>query len=202
MEATVEQQREARRQKVLARSQGGHRAPVVDLATEQKEIAPRGVTADLDDDVGAVLDDHPLPAPEDEGKSASRLAAERRRQRILSRSTERMAKVQGDRVIRSGDAAEGEESLDDMLEAAEVEFFGGKEEGTTGVAEVKPAAARQQAYFKSGGGGGSSRDEGGGSVGAAAAQRKPSSRQRLGGAEGAGSKPAARSDGGCRVLGT
>ncbi|CAN0315385.1 unnamed protein product, partial [Ectocarpus sp. 12 AP-2014] len=83
MEATaVEQQREARRQKVLARSQGGHRAPVVDLATEQKEIAPRGVTADLDDDdVGAVVDDHPpLPAPEDAGKSASRLAAERRRQ--------------------------------------------------------------------------------------------------------------------------
>ncbi|CAN0121221.1 unnamed protein product [Ectocarpus sp. 6 AP-2014] len=197
MEATVEQQREARRQKVLARSQGGHRAPVVDLATEQKEIAPRGVTADLDDDVGAVLDDHPLPAPEDEGKSASRLAAERRRQRILSRSTERMAKVQGDRVIRSGDAAEGEESLDDMLEAAEVEFFGGKEEGTTGVAEVKPAAARRQAYFKSGGGGGGpSRDEGGGGVGAAAAQRKPSSRQRLGDAEGAGLKVAARSDGG------
>ncbi|CBJ48822.1 hypothetical protein Esi_0049_0027 [Ectocarpus siliculosus] len=198
MEATaVEQQREARRQKVLARSQGGHRAPVVDLATEQKEIAPRGVTADLDDDVGAVLDDHPLPAPEDEGKSASRLAAERRRQRILSRSTERMAKVQGDRVIRSGDAAQGEESLDDMLEAAEVEFFGGKEKGTTGVAEVKPAAARQQAYFKSGGGGGGpSRDEGGGGVGAAAAQRKPSSRQRLGDAEGAGLKHAARSDGG------
>ncbi|CAM9340742.1 unnamed protein product [Ectocarpus sp. 4 AP-2014] len=197
MEATAaEQQREARRQKVLARSQGGHRAPVVDLATEQKEIAPRGVTADLDDDVGAVVDDHPLPAPEDAGKSASRLAAERRRQRILSRSTERMAKVQGDRVIRSGDAAEGEESLDDMLEAAEVEFFGGKEEGTKGVAEVKPAATRQQAYFKSGGGGGPSREEGGGAVGAATAQRKPSSRQRLGGAEGTGFKLAARSDGG------
>ncbi|CAN0541237.1 unnamed protein product, partial [Ectocarpus sp. 12 AP-2014] len=198
MEATaVEQQREARRQKVLARSQGGHRAPVVDLATEQKEIAPRGVTADLDDDdVGAVVDDHPpLPAPEDAGKSASRLAAERRRQRILSRSTERMAKVQGDRVIRSGDAAEGEESLDDMLDAAEVEFFGGKEEGTTGVAEVKPAATRQQAYFKSAGGG-PSREEGGGGGGAAAAQRKPSGRQRLGGAEGTGFKPAARSDGG------
>lgn len=117
MEATLDQQREARRQKVLARSQAGHRAPVVDLATEQNEIAPQGVTADLDDDVGgAVVDDHPLPAAaaEDAGKSASRLAAERRRQRILSRSTERMAKVQGDRVIRSGDAAEGEESLDDV----------------------------------------------------------------------------------------
>lgn len=130
-----EQQREARRQKVLARSQGGHRAPVVDLATQQKEIAPQGAAAVLDDDIAAVaeqaavdglLDPAATPSAEDSGKSASRLAAERRRQRILSKSTERMAKVQGDRVIRGGggDEAEGEaaaageegggESLDDV----------------------------------------------------------------------------------------
>lgn len=126
MAEALEQQREARRQKVLARSQAGHRAPVVDLATEQKEIAPQGATAVLDDDTGAadqaLVDDLPDPATpsaEDLGKSASRLAAERRRQKILSRSTERMAKVQGDRVIRGGEAeAEGAEgcgeSLDDV----------------------------------------------------------------------------------------
>lgn len=128
-EATREQQREARRQKVLARSQGGHRAPVVDLATEQKEIAPEGVSAMLDegyeDPPDGVLDPDAAAAQavQDSGKSASRLAAERRRRRILSKSTERMAKVQGDRVIRSGGteevAAGGDdvgvgESLDDV----------------------------------------------------------------------------------------
>lgn len=128
-----EQQREARRQKVLARSQGGHRAPVVDLATQQKEIAPQGATAVLDDDSAAAnqasvdgLLDPATPSAEDSGKSASRLAAERRRQRILSKSTERMAKVQGDRVIRGGEAegaAAGEEggggeSLNDVSRQA------------------------------------------------------------------------------------
>lgn len=126
-----QQQREARRQKVLARSQGGHRAPVVDLATEQKEIAPEGVSAMLDegyeDPPDGVLDPDAsaaaaaaaeAQAAEDYGKSASRLAAERRRKKILSRSTERMAKVQGDRVIRGGETEAGEggggESLDDV----------------------------------------------------------------------------------------
>jgi len=126
--ADARAQREARRQKVLARSQAGHR-PVVDLATQQTEIAPQGMTAVLDDasdaDLQASVDgllDAATPSAEDAGKSASRLAAERRRQKILSKSTERMAKVQGDRVIRrEEDGGEegvghggGGESLDDV----------------------------------------------------------------------------------------
>ena len=106
---------------------------MVDLATQQKEIAPQGATAVLDDDSAAAnqasvdgLLDPATPSAEDSGKSASRLAAERRRQRILSKSTERMAKVQGDRVIRGGEAegtAAGEEggggeSLDDVSRQA------------------------------------------------------------------------------------
>eukprot|EP00752_Nemacystus_decipiens_P009944 g8867.t1 len=188
-----EQQREARRQKVLARSQGGHRAPVVDLATQRREIAPQGATAVLDDDAAAAADqasvdgllDPATPSAEDSGKSASRLAAERRRQRILSKSTERMAKVQGDRVIRGGDAEEegtageggGGESLDDMLDAAEAEFFGQQDqggEGAAGIAEAKPAAP-PQAYFKSAKGGGGGLSRGGGVEGsdvAGAAQSK------------------------------
>ncbi|CAN0017767.1 unnamed protein product [Scytosiphon promiscuus] len=207
-EATREQQREARRQKVLARSQGGHRAPVVDLATEQEGIAPEGVSAVLDegyeDPPDGVLDAAAAAqAAEDAGKSASRLAAERRRKKILSRSTERMAKVQGDRVIRSGGAEEaaggeevggggggsgGGESLDDMLEAAEAEFFGQQQGagGGSAVAEAKPAAP-QQAYFKTtkggAGGGGEGITAAAGSGSAGAAQGKPS-RQRPGGGAG------------------
>lgn len=131
-EATREQQREARRQKVLARSQGDHRATVADLATSRKEMAPEGASAEQDE-----VDSSPVPgddanaagaAPavsEDSNKSASRLAAERRRQRILSKSSERMAKVQGDRLVHAaarggggeggdGGDAGGRESLDDV----------------------------------------------------------------------------------------
>lgn len=126
---------------MLARSQGGHRAPVVDLATDQTEIGPQGAFADLDNpdgdspflsagaSLGAEEDAPPGAVLEDSNKSASRLAAERRRQKILSRSTERMAKVQGDRVIREGGneatpeqssagGGGGGESLDDVSLAA------------------------------------------------------------------------------------
>lgn len=130
-EATREQQREARRQKVLARTQDGGRVPVIDLATQQNEIAPQGAMAELDQadqDSSLVLgnpsgvgaDDAAAASAEDSSKSASRLAAERRRQRILSRSTERMAKVQGGRVKRGADEGGeggddgGGESLDDV----------------------------------------------------------------------------------------
>ncbi|CAN0065184.1 unnamed protein product, partial [Laminaria digitata] len=201
-EATREQQREARRQKVLARSQGDHRATVADLATSQNEMAPEGASAELDQDPSSLRGDNDnataaaaaaAAVPEDSNKSASRLAAERRRQRILSKSSERMAKVQGDRVIHGagrvgageggGDAVGGGggESLDDMLDAAEVEFFG--EAGVGSVAEAKPAAP-QQAYFKSSkgsaaaGGGGASA---GGSGAAAAAQSKPARERRAAG---------------------
>ena len=102
-ETSREQQREARRLKVLARSHGDHRATVTDLATSQNEMAPEGASAELDQDgvePSSLLGDNNAAgaAPvgsEDNNKSASRLAAERRRQRILSKSSERMAKVQG-----------------------------------------------------------------------------------------------------------
>ena len=128
-EATREQQREARRQKVLARSQEGIGAAVVDHAASQDDVAPQGVSAELDHneaDPSSVPSDA-AAVPEDSTKSASRLAAERRRQRILSKSTERMAKVQGDRVIHAAAAGRGEsgaeggagggESLDDVSAA-------------------------------------------------------------------------------------
>lgn len=106
--ASREQQREARRQKVLARSQGGHRAPVLDLATEQ-QISAEGAIADLDEPQDPPIAGTPESSPRtgDNSKSGARLAAERRRQRILSKSNERMAKVQGDRVMRSGGAGAG-----------------------------------------------------------------------------------------------
>eukprot|EP00904_Undaria_pinnatifida_P002747 jgi/Undpi1/12473/HiC_scaffold_5.g02144.m1 len=193
-EATREQQREARRQKVLARSQEGIGAAVVDHAASQDDVAPQGVSAELDHneaDPSSVPSDA-AAVPEDSTKSASRLAAERRRQRILSKSTERMAKVQGDRVIHAAAAGRGEsgaeggagggESLDDMLDAAEEEFFG--EGGAGSVAEAKPAA-RQQAYFKSskgsaagGEGGGGGDLAGGPGAAAATAQSKPTRERR------------------------
>lgn len=105
---TREQQREARRQKVLARSRTGSSSPVVDLAALPQGRA--GVPADLDPDVPALVDDDGgqagVAGEDSSGKSGARLAAERRRQRILSKSNERMAKVQGDRMSGKGaDAA-------------------------------------------------------------------------------------------------
>lgn len=87
-----------------------------------------------------------------------------------------------------------------MLEAAEAEFFGqnqqGDGEGAAGVAEAKPAAP-QQAYFKSakggsGDGGASSRDGGGG--GSGSAEGTAQSKTDRQGAAGSGFKPA-RSEG-------
>lgn len=103
-----ERQREARRQKVLARTQDGSRAPVIDLAAQESEIAPQDSITNVDEaNLPAVA------ASEDSRKSASRVAAERRRQRILSKSTERMAKVQGGRTIRQAtDDADGGASAD------------------------------------------------------------------------------------------
>ena len=123
--AAREQQRESRRQKVLARSHSG-RTPIMDLATKQKEIAPEGATAELQDPADHDASGNPCDpsrSADDSGKSASRLAAERRRRRILEKSTERMAKVHGDRAVcGAGDGAGGEEeqakageqSLDDV----------------------------------------------------------------------------------------
>lgn len=110
---TREQQREARRQKVLARSNlSGSASPVVDLAS-QSQVGV-GMSAAIDDDPA-------VPSLVDDGvdttataKSGARLAAERRRQRILSKSNERMAKVQGDRVGHGGgSAADGDTGADD-----------------------------------------------------------------------------------------
>lgn len=114
--AARDQAREARRQKVLARSQGQQRSPIVDLATQQNDISPTGDSADLDEDGQPPLSlADPSPTSQDSGKSASRLAAERRRQKILSKSTERMARVQGDRVMSSkAEDGGGGESLDDV----------------------------------------------------------------------------------------
>lgn len=123
-----EQQREARRKRVLDRSRG-ERPPIVDLATQQKEIAPEGVTAELvdpaDEDTLATPEDPSSSSADQSGKSALRLAAERRRRRIMESKKERMAKVHGDRAIRGGDGVDegvgdqnakegGKESLDDV----------------------------------------------------------------------------------------
>lgn len=127
-EATREQQREARRKRVLDRSRG-ERPPIVDLATQQKEIAPEGVTAELvdptDGDTIATPEDPSSSSADQSGKSASRLAAERRRRRILESKKERMAKVHGGRAVRGGEGVDegtgdqdakegGKESLDDV----------------------------------------------------------------------------------------
>lgn len=106
---SIEQQRKTRRQKLLARSQAGQRSSVIDFATQSEQIAPEGLVADIDQESSSSpLQEGPSFPPVDSTKSASRLAAERRRQRILSKSTERMAKVQGDRVIRgAGDENAG-----------------------------------------------------------------------------------------------
>lgn len=100
-EAAREQQREARRQKVLARSGTGSPAPVVDLAMQTQNVDSDSTSVGVDRP-----DDPPLATFNTSGgttevKSGARLAAERRRQRILSRRTERMAKVHGDRVYGS-----------------------------------------------------------------------------------------------------
>lgn len=117
--AAREQQREARRQKVLARSQARQRTAIVDFASQPQGSDPMDflVAMDQSDDAPSMTDASTI---QNEVKSDARLAAERRRQRILSKRNERMAKVQGDRTLTSKNgedssgvgAADGGETLD------------------------------------------------------------------------------------------
>lgn len=117
--AAREQQRDARRQKVLARSQARQRPAIVDFASQPQGSDPMDflVAMDRSDDAPSLTDSS---TAQSEVKSGARLAAERRRQRILSKRNERMAKVQGDRTLTSGNgedssgagAADGSGTLD------------------------------------------------------------------------------------------
>lgn len=135
-----EQQREARRQKVLARSQAGHPSPVVDLATQKQDVVGASAELDVNEPEAPSLDDgtgSALNAAGESGKSAAKLAAERRRQRILSKSIERMAKVQGDRLSGGTSTAAGEGDAGENLDEVRVLFIWKSRQGCTFFVRVR-----------------------------------------------------------------
>ncbi|CAN0397375.1 unnamed protein product [Discosporangium mesarthrocarpum] len=165
--STADERREARRQKILARSQVGT-VQVHDLARGSTPvISGGGILAVAEDPGDPEIPGGPPESDKNAGKSAARIQSELRRQRIQQKTAERMKKVTGDRKLANVNSAAAVSPGSGGLQAVEgEEYIAGRSQESisdTAVAEGKAQARPAAPLFKpghgSGGGGGAAADE-------------------------------------------